>query len=63
MIRLQRNRWLRPEEKPDIAVEAVSAKGARPDWKRVIAMRECWTLILARFFTDPGDLLCDLLAA
>lgn len=49
----QRNRWLKPEEKPDIAVEAVSTKGARPDWKRVIAMRECWTLILARFFTDP----------
>ena len=31
----------------------MSAKGARPDWKRVIAMRECYTLILARFFTDP----------
>jgi MFS transporter, ACS family, hexuronate transporter len=48
-----RNRWLKPEEMPDIAQAAVSEKGARPDWKRVITMRECWTLILARFFTDP----------
>jgi ACS family hexuronate transporter-like MFS transporter len=23
------------------------------DWRKVIRMRECWTLILARFFTDP----------
>ncbi len=48
-----RNRWLRADEIPDIAEEAISDKGARPDWKRVIRMRECYTLILARFFTDP----------
>ena len=48
-----RNRWLRPEEAPDIAEAAVSEKGARPDWKGIIRMRECYTLILARFFTDP----------
>lgn len=48
-----RNRWLRPSEMPDVAQEAVSVKGARPDWKKVIRMRECYTLILARFFTDP----------
>jgi ACS family hexuronate transporter-like MFS transporter len=48
-----RNRWLRPEEMPDVEEAAVSSKGARPDWKRVITMRECYTLILARFFTDP----------
>ncbi|HYI93024.1 MAG TPA: MFS transporter [Bryobacteraceae bacterium] len=48
-----RNRWLLAQERPDIAEEAVSEKGARPDWKRVIRMRECYTLILARFFTDP----------
>jgi MFS transporter, ACS family, hexuronate transporter len=48
-----RNRWLRREEMPDIAPAAVSHAGAKPDWRRVIAMRECYTLILARFFTDP----------
>jgi ACS family hexuronate transporter-like MFS transporter len=48
-----RNRWLRAEEMPDVEKAAVSEKGARPDWKRVIRMRECYTLILARFFTDP----------
>lgn len=47
-----RNRWLRREEMPDIVPAAV-AERARPDWKRVIAKRECYTLILARFFTDP----------
>lgn len=25
----------------------------RPDWRRVLRARGCWTLILARFFTDP----------
>lgn len=48
-----RNKWLRSSEMPDVAPEAVSVKGARPDWKKVIRMRECYTLILARFFTDP----------
>jgi ACS family hexuronate transporter-like MFS transporter len=48
-----RNRWLRQEEMPDIEPAAVSEKGARPNWKRIVTMRECYTLILARFFTDP----------
>jgi ACS family hexuronate transporter-like MFS transporter len=48
-----RNRWLRPGEAiPEEAVKAADA-GSRPDWKRIISMRECYTLILARFFTDP----------
>ena len=40
-------------EMPDIEPAAVSSQGSRPDWKRVIRMRECYTLIVARFFTDP----------
>jgi ACS family hexuronate transporter-like MFS transporter len=47
----QKNRWLRPEEMPEI--EPAVAKTGRPDWKRVIRMRECYSLIIARFFTDP----------
>jgi MFS transporter, ACS family, hexuronate transporter len=48
----QKNRWLRPEEMPEIE-PAVAVSAGRPDWTRVIRMRECYTLILARFFTDP----------
>ena len=33
--------------------QAVAASGARVDWRKVITMRECYTLILTRFFTDP----------
>ena len=53
------NHWLRPEEyaemKDQVALpdEAAPAAATRVDWRKVIAMRECWTLILARFFTDP----------
>jgi ACS family hexuronate transporter-like MFS transporter len=47
------NRWLRPEEMPDIEEVAVPTVRLKPDWKRIIRMRECYTLILARFFTDP----------
>jgi len=46
------NPWLRPAEMPDIQ-EVKPAESARPDWRRVIRMRECYTLIIARFFTDP----------
>lgn len=49
----RQNRWLRPEEMPDVEGVPPPAVRARPDWKRVLGMRECYTLILARFFTDP----------
>jgi ACS family hexuronate transporter-like MFS transporter len=47
------NRWLRPSEIPAVEEVAATPIAARPDWKRVIGMRECYTLILGRFFTDP----------
>jgi len=34
-------------------VDATPAAASRINWRKVIAMRECYTLILARFFTDP----------
>ncbi len=33
--------------------DATPAAPSRINWRKVIAMRECYTLILARFFTDP----------
>ncbi len=36
----------RPEESAPASAKAV-------DWRKVIRMRECYTLILVRFFTDP----------
>jgi MFS transporter, ACS family, aldohexuronate transporter len=54
-----RNRWLRDEEylelrdhvrPPD---ETLPASRSALDWRKVITIRGCWTLILARFFTDP----------
>jgi MFS transporter, ACS family, hexuronate transporter len=47
------NRWVRPQDIPDISDIPPAVGAARPDWKRVIRMRECYTLILGRFFTDP----------
>ena len=49
----QKNRWLRPEEMPEIEPAVAKTVAGRPDWKRVIRMRECYSLIVARFFTDP----------
>ncbi len=54
-----RNRWLRADEYAAMKdhvrppEETLPAATGSLDWKRVIAMRGCWTLILARFFTDP----------
>lgn len=53
------NRWLRKDEYDAIQAElppvdeTLPAPAAKVNWKRVIAMRGCWTLIVARFFTDP----------
>ena len=33
--------------------ETAPAAAGMVDWRKVMAMRECYTLILARFFTDP----------
>ena len=52
-----RNRWLSAEEyaaiKSQVAPPEESSAAPRIDWRKVIVMRECYTLILARFFTDP----------
>ena len=53
------NRFLRRDEYEGIKdwvqpPEAASAAGvAKVDWRKVICMRECYTLIIARFLTDP----------
>ncbi|HVP47216.1 MAG TPA: MFS transporter [Bryobacteraceae bacterium] len=53
-----RNRLLRAEEYAALKdqvepPEETAAVRSKIDWRKVIAMRECYTLILARFFTDP----------
>jgi MFS transporter, ACS family, aldohexuronate transporter len=54
-----KNRWLRRDEFEKLKdhvrppEEAAPAGAARIDWRKVIGMRECYTLIAARFFTDP----------
>ena len=54
-----KNRLLRKEEydqfKDEIQApdETAPASAKSVDWRKVIQMRECSTLILARFFTDP----------
>jgi ACS family hexuronate transporter-like MFS transporter len=49
----RKNPWLRPEEMPDVEEVKPAEEVARPNWRQVITMRQCYTLILARFFTDP----------
>ena len=47
------NKWLSESDRsyrPDVAQPTETA---RPDWRWIIRQRGCWTLILARFFTDP----------
>jgi len=54
-----KNRWLRKDEylamkdgvRPPEETGPVAA--GRVNWRKVIAMRECYTIIIARFFTDP----------
>jgi len=33
--------------------EAVAVKAPKGEWLRILKMRECYTLVIARFFTDP----------
>jgi len=51
------NRWLRTEEYAKIRDEVEppeeASAASHVDWRKVIRMRQCYTLILARFFTDP----------
>jgi ACS family hexuronate transporter-like MFS transporter len=48
----RQNRWLNPEEMPDLDELPPAPAHARPDWK-IARRRQCYTLILGRFFTDP----------
>jgi ACS family hexuronate transporter-like MFS transporter len=54
-----KNRWLRADEYARLKdhvrppEESAPAAAGRINWRKVISMRECYTLILARFFTDP----------
>ena len=50
--------WLAIYRKPERPADQEAAAAAaedqfKPDWRKVIRMRECYTLILVRFFTDP----------
>lgn len=53
------NRFLSREEYLDIKDRIQPPEETRPasastvNWRKLIAMRECYTLIVARFFTDP----------
>jgi ACS family hexuronate transporter-like MFS transporter len=54
-----KNRWLSQREYEEIKdhvrppAETSPATAGAVNWRKVIGMRECYTLILARFFTDP----------
>jgi ACS family hexuronate transporter-like MFS transporter len=54
-----KNRWLHPREYAEIKdhirppEETLPAARGTVDWKKVIRARGCYSLILARFFTDP----------
>jgi ACS family hexuronate transporter-like MFS transporter len=53
------NRWLRPAEYEAMKgrirppEETAPATSSTLSWHAIIRMRQCWTLILVRFFTDP----------
>ncbi|MEK7403630.1 MAG: MFS transporter [Acidobacteriota bacterium] len=53
-----RNRWLRAAEYDELKRQLPPPEEAAParagvDWRKVVRMRGCYSLILARFFTDP----------
>jgi len=54
-----RNRWLRASEYAEIKdhvrppEETLPARRGTLDWRKVARMRACYSLIIARFFTDP----------
>jgi ACS family hexuronate transporter-like MFS transporter len=52
-----RNRHLSAAEYAEIKDQVRPPEEAAPasaiNWRKIIAMRECYTLIIARFFTDP----------
>ncbi len=54
-----RNRFLRKEEYDKFRAEVTppdetgAGSHKKVNWRRVLTTRGCWTLILARFFTDP----------
>ncbi len=54
-----KSRWLRADEYAQMKdqveppEQAAPAAAASIDWRKVMGMRECYTLILARFLTDP----------
>jgi ACS family hexuronate transporter-like MFS transporter len=54
-----RNRWLRAVEHAEIKgrvlppEETLPARRGALDWRKVLGMRGCYALIIARFFTDP----------
>jgi ACS family hexuronate transporter-like MFS transporter len=54
-----KNRWLAPREYAEIKdhvrppEETSPATAGAVNWRKVIGMRQCYTLILTRFFTDP----------
>jgi ACS family hexuronate transporter-like MFS transporter len=46
--------WMIYETPRDYAeAERKAAVPGKTDWKHIITRRACWTLIIARFFTDP----------
>lgn len=54
-----KNKLLKPEEYAEIKdhvrppAETAPATASGVNWRQVMAMRGCYTLIIARFFTDP----------
>src|SRR5260370_17697002 len=53
-----KNRWLRPAEYDEIRDQVRPPEETGPvrtsiDWQRILRNRGCYSLILARFFTDP----------